>query len=252
MDLIRDTQNKCAKEKLQRVRDGGRVKGIVREQLRKVGLQIRRLPSGPPNPICLWEEDREFNGIIAEVVDYTLVDKIRSFMIYQCARQVGDLPGQVAEVGEYKGGTGRLLARTFGPSGKSVHLFDTFTGMPATDGNRDLHEENDFRDASLESVMAYLGDCSNVHIHPGLFPDTATSVENATFSPVHIDADIYKSVMSSCRFFYPRLEAGGIMIFDDYGFLSCPGARSAVDEFMSNKPEHACYLPTGQCLVLRR
>lgn len=41
------------------------------------------------------------------------------------------------------------------------------------------------------------------------------------------------------------------MIFDDYGFASCPGARMAVDEFFRDKPDRPCYLPTGQCVVSR-
>jgi hypothetical protein len=43
----------------------------------------------------------------------------------------------------------------------------------------------------------------------------------------------------------------GIMIFDDYGFDTCHGARQAVDEFFADKPEHAFYLPSGQCFVVR-
>jgi O-methyltransferase len=68
---------------------------------------------------------------------------------------------------------------------------------------------------------------------------------------VHIDADIYQSVKDSCTFFYPRLESGGIMVFDDYGFPSCPGARKAVDEFFSDKEEFPFYLPSGQCFIVR-
>lgn len=41
------------------------------------------------------------------------------------------------------------------------------------------------------------------------------------------------------------------MVFDDYGFLSCPGAKLAVDQFFSDKPEYPCHLPTGQCFVIK-
>ena len=87
--------------------------------------------------------------------------------------------------------------------------------------------------------------------YQGTFPKTAGPIENLTFCFVHIDVDIYKSVMDCCTFFYPRMEKCGIMIFDDYGFLSCPGAKMAVDEFFYDKPEKPCYLPTGQCIIIR-
>jgi O-methyltransferase len=41
------------------------------------------------------------------------------------------------------------------------------------------------------------------------------------------------------------------MIFDDYGFPSCPGARKAVDEFFGGKPETPIVLGTGQALIVR-
>ena len=41
------------------------------------------------------------------------------------------------------------------------------------------------------------------------------------------------------------------MIFDDYGFLTCPGAKQAVDTFFSDRPEAPIYLPTGQCIVVK-
>lgn len=42
------------------------------------------------------------------------------------------------------------------------------------------------------------------------------------------------------------------MIFDDYGFESCPGTRQAVDEFMADKPERVIHLTTGQALLQKR
>jgi len=41
------------------------------------------------------------------------------------------------------------------------------------------------------------------------------------------------------------------MVFDDYGFESCPGAKAAVDEFFSGKIERPWYLPSGQCAVVK-
>ena len=212
---------------------------------------VQQLPSGTPNSILPRDDYDHFNDLMSEVIGHTVVDKRRCLMIYQYAKQVSVLLGDVAEVGVYKGGTARLLAKAFEPEAKIIHLFDTFSGMPPPDPGKDLHKEGDFGNTSLEEVKTYLDDCKNVRFYPGLFPDTSKPVENTTFCLVHIDVDIYKSVMDCCKFFYPRLQRGAIMIFDDYGFSGCPGAKMAVDEFFSNTPENPSCLLTNQCIVTR-
>lgn len=202
-------------------------------------------------PLPLWNEDGEFKRIFGKI-DYTLVDHARCYVLHRFAKQASVLPGDLAEVGVYKGGTAKLLALTTAlHAKKTVHLFDTFAGMPPADGAVDCHHQGDLGDTSLEAVRRHLRDCNNVRFYEGFFPDTAGAVENLRFCLVHVDADIYNSVKDSCAFFYPRLEKGGIMVFDDYGFPSCPGARKAVDEFFADKPECPVYLPSGQCVVLR-
>jgi len=225
------------------------IKELINEITGKFGYKINKVQK-KPNPIHPWEEENLFNDKMKQINGFTLVDKTRCFMIYQFAKQASNLRGDVAEVGVYKGGTARLLAKTFNPI-KKIHLFDTFAGMPPTDANLDIHKEGDFGDSSVQAVKAYLSDCKNIYFHQGIFPATAKPIENFTFCLVHVDVDIYKSVMDCCIFFYPRMEKSGLMIFDDYGFLSCPGAKKAVDEFFLDKPENPCYFPTGQCVVIR-
>jgi O-methyltransferase len=197
------------------------------------------------------KSDEEFLRLMREVRPRTIVDDERCFMLFQLALAASRLPGDVAEVGVYRGGTARLLARTTAPSGKTVRLFDTFAGMPSTDPVRDSHRSGDFGDSPLDDVRAYLADCPNVSFHPGLFPPTATQFEATSFCFAHIDVDIYASVRDCCEFFYPRTVAGGVLVFDDYGFRSCPGAKQAVDDFFASRPERPWWLPTGQAVVIR-
>ena len=228
------------------------IKSSIKRLLLKYSYQIQRVKSSKDDPIHLWDGDKQFEDIFKQIIVHTLVDKIRCFMIYQYAKQVAILSGDVAEVGVYKGGTAKLLVKTFEPALKTVHLFDTFSGMPPTDPNKDIYKEGDFGDITLESVKTFLQDCKNVCLYPGLFPQSIPdSLKKKKFCMVHIDVDIYKSVMNCCEFFYPRLEKSGIMIFDDYGFPLCPGAKTAVDDFFLKKTEKPFYLPTGQCIITR-
>jgi O-methyltransferase len=226
------------------------LKRMIKTFLCQVGIEMKRVPR-KPNPIRLWDDDPAFNVVYDQMRDHTLVDRTRCFMLYQFALQALYLDGDAAEIGVFRGGTAKLLAKVLSGSRKTFHLFDTFSGMPSTDPSKDIHREGDFAETSLEGVMAYLSDCWNVKFYPGFFPDSANEVREGKFCFVHIDVDIFKSVLDCCSFFYPRMSSGGLMVFDDYGFLSCPGAKEAVDEFFRDKPERAYYLPTGQCLVVR-
>jgi O-methyltransferase len=155
--------------------------------------------------------------------------------------------GEVAECGVYKGGTAKILAELV--PDRPLYLFDTFCGMPETDPTRDLHKAGDFSDTTLESVRAYLCAHANVNCIAGMIPQSLATVHDRRFSFVHIDLDIYSSIKAACEFFYPRLERGGVLLFDDYGYPSCPGARAAVDEFFADKPETKMVMATGQCSV---
>jgi hypothetical protein len=158
----------------------------------------------------------------------SIVPKIRQEFLRKQALQVSSLRGEAAEVGVFKGGTAKLLAQAM--PGRMIHLFDTFEGMPET-SKFDLHKPGDFSDTSLETVNEYLQGY-NVHFWPGIFPDSARLLPDDTeFVLIHVDVDIYESTKAVCEFFWPRLVAGGIMVFDDYNSPTCPGANKAVDEF---------------------
>ncbi len=197
----------------------------------------------------IWGGDREFLSLFKEIEERTLVSVDRCFSIFQLARYAAHRKGEIAEVGVYRGGTARLLARSC--PGKTVHLFDTFSGMPETDEKIDIHKKDDFSDSSIESVRGFLKDCPEVSLHPGLFPASAESLRNRSFSFAHIDVDIYQSALQSLEFFYPRMVSGGIVVIDDYGWEGCPGIKQALDEFLADKPESPIITTRYQCMLIK-
>ena len=195
----------------------------------------------------LWQEDAEFLEVLRSIAGITLVDQVRAHMLWQISRSVSDtVLGDIAEVGVYKGGTALLLSKAV-RKGVKIHLFDTFKGIPAADAKKDLHKAGDFSDASLERVQGLFKQDARVSIHPGVFPETAKEL-SGPFSFVHVDVDVYESTLKCLEYFSPKMSRGGILVVDDYGFPSCPGARNAVDEYF--KGEGFVYLPTGQCVKL--
>lgn len=195
----------------------------------------------------------EFRALYLEVSRNTLLNAERAWLLYSLARQAVNVGGAFFEAGVYRGGTARLLRRVLdqAPGPRALHLFDTFSGMPETDPRRDRHRQSDFHDTSVEAVSNFVGCEKWIIYHKGLMPGTFHGLENLTVAFAHIDVDIYQSVLDCCQFIYTRTEVGGIMLFDDYGLPSCPGARQAVDEFFADKPEFPIIMPTGQAAVFR-
>ena len=218
---------------------------FVKRALSRLGYQIQQVPAR------VWEHNTRFQQILQEIHGVTLLDPTRCYMIYQAMMRAGRIPGDVAEVGVYRGGSARLLGRTIDGSGKTLHLFDTFGGMPETDARHDTHKAGDFADTSVGGVRRVLAGVSNVEFHAGFFPATARGLEDRRFCLAHIDVDIYRSITDACEFFFPRLDVGGIMLFDDYGSPSCPGVAKAVDAYFAQQNEPTFYLPTGQCMVIK-
>ncbi len=184
-----------------------------------------------------------------------VVSPDRCYMLFEMAARSTRLPGDFAECGVFTGGTARLLAGVLAKHPKPdrrLHLFDTFAGMPeGTDASRDYHSPGDFSDTSEGGVRQRLKDFGDLcSFHVGTMPETFQEVPEETYSFVHVDVDIYPSALECCRWFWPRLVPGGVMVFDDYGFYPYRlAARAAVDEFFADQAESPLALPTGQAIV---
>jgi O-methyltransferase len=222
----------------------------VRAALRKVPDANLYSPHFQP-----WRGAGPFRDAYKQIGSRSLVAPEQAFILYSLAQQALAVPGDYVECGVYRGGTARLVRTLFdrfpqGPS-RQLHLFDTFAGMPDTDPNRDLHRKDDFADTSVDGVSGFVGKEDWIKYHAGFIPDTFRGLESMRIAFAHVDVDIHRSIIDSCEFIYPRLAQGGIMVFDDYGVASCPGARAAVDEFFAGKPEVPLVLRTGQAVVFR-
>jgi O-methyltransferase len=203
-----------------------------------------------------WLGYEEFAAYYDRMRSFTLVSPDRCHLLYSLALQALHLGGDFWECGVYRGGTALLLASLIADKSDAarrpiLRLFDTFEGMPETDPERDYHRRGDFSDTSLETVMHRVGNPEIVRFHRGLIPGSFEGLEESTVALAHIDVDIYSSVIDCCEFLYPRTVAAGVLVFDDYGFPSCPGARAAVDDFFRGKPEVPLVLPTGQAVVIK-
>lgn len=165
---------------------------------------------------------------------------------------VDGVPGDTAECGVWTGASSWFICSHFAGSGKLHHGFDSFQGLPApsaVDGGFWREGDATTTQAVAEKTLAGFP----VRLYEGWIPERFHEVAERRFCFVNIDVDLYEPTRDSIEFFYPRMEPGGIMLFDDYGSsLQSPGTARAIDEFMEGMPEPLIEVPTAQAFLIKR
>lgn len=201
--------------------------------------------------LSFYKDEKTVNLLksIKSEVDFAFYP-YEAYTVYSIARSQSRLEGDMAEVGVYQGGSAKIICEA--KDQKTLHLFDTFAGLPEV-SEKDTHfgvkywKDGEFSNTSEEAVQDYLSKYKNVYLHKGKFPETAELVRNTKFSFVHLDVDLYRSTLDCLEFFYPRLIRGGIILTHDY---HTDGVQSAFKEYFQNKPIPMIELTGSQCLVV--
>jgi O-methyltransferase len=161
--------------------------------------------------------------------------------------EVEQVPGDLAEVGVYRGEMSRCIAAA--APGRRLHLFDTFSGFSTRDADTpDLAADRRFRETSVEVVRRALGPhAGNAVFHVGFFPDTASDLVEERFAFVMLDVDRHRPTLAGLEVFYPRLSRGGFVFIHDYNAPESDwGVSRAADEFLEGKPELLIELPDAR------
>lgn len=168
------------------------------------------------------------------------------------------LPVNTAELGVFRGGGSYFIASAAEKLGIPIRhfCFDTFEGHTAVDVNDALEprqKAGSFYNTSYEDVCEYLKEFQNVSVHKGRFQDKCSELDNIKFGFVHLDMDIYTPTIFALSYFEDKMLKGGVILLDDYGFLSCPGIEKAAAEFMSAAGSKYVGMPllTGQFMFIR-
>jgi O-methyltransferase len=181
----------------------------------------------------------------------------RMWILTSVARQVHDLPGDIAEFGVYRAGCARMVLGTvgIGPATR-YHLFDTFEGIPDT-GLTDRETSEGYAgrlsDTSVDYVRSRLGEWKDSLVfHAGNVFDTIPKAQIESLSLVHMDLNASAPTRIALEFAYPRLVAGGVIVFDDYGWDPVTyEQRDVIEEYCRPLPENLIALPSGQALLVK-
>ncbi len=88
--------------------------------------------------------------------------------------------------------------------------------------------------AAEDVVKHLLFDClmlskTGIHIVKGWFQETLSIAPIDKIALLHLDGDWYESTLCALRELYPKVQAGGYVVIDDYEYWS--GCKKATDEY---------------------
>lgn len=182
-----------------------------------------------------WIADSEFQSVYRAIQSNTLVDKYRCYELWQFVHQVAEVPGDILEIGVWRGGTGCLMGRAMKNAGMNGRLLlaDTFAGVVKAGDQDATYRGGEHNDTSVEIVetLLRLNGVENYSLLKGMFPeDTGAEVADRAIRLAHIDVDVYQSAKDAFDWVWPRMAPGAVAVFDDYGFATCSGVTTFVNE----------------------
>ncbi len=157
-------------------------------------------------------------------------DYVRLKTLELLCQELEDVPGELAELGVYRGAFARCLNALL-PE-RRLWLFDTFTGFDESEsagygeGFVRAHENT-----SAGLVLSRLPHPEMAVLCPGLFPDSAAELPERRFALVSLDVDLEESSYQGLSWFLPRMSAGGFLLLHDYHNPKLPGVREAVARY---------------------
>ncbi|MCR5826224.1 MAG: TylF/MycF family methyltransferase, partial [Oscillospiraceae bacterium] len=162
------------------------------------------------------------------------------------------LSGSVAECGVFRGEFAHYINEFF--DDRTCYLFDSFEGFAKNEITleKQVHnspfmtEENltAYSDTCVESVIKRMPHPEKIVIKKGYVPDTLIGLED-DFCFVSLDMDFYLPMLEALKFFYPRMNEGGVLLLHDYYYQDLPGVSKAVSDYESILGKPLKKIPLG-------
>lgn len=176
---------------------------------------------------------------------------------YELFRMIMDWPGDIVELGIYRGVSlmswaNFLEIHCMGDRQRKVWGFDNFTGLSALAPQDGMEQpsvgkvEGGYRDGGkmLEEAIGifdsdrFLPRKDRVTLVAGDICETVPqwTIDNpgVRISLLHFDCDLYKPTLTALKALWPLVVSGGVVAFDEYGIPPWEGESKAVDEFFGS------------------
>lgn len=179
---------------------------------------------------------------------------------FELYKQVADLPGDVVELGVFKGESLLNFAKfmeIFNPGDRTKRVigFDHWAGLKnftAKDGKtfedcgnvEGGWNPSEFHKTLLQLVDLFQEDCfvpkkKRIELVDGDIRESVFQYvkdnPGLRISLLHLDCDMYEPTLAGLQALYPHVVTGGIVLFDEYGIDQWAGESAAADEYFGGK-----------------
>ncbi len=177
-----------------------------------------------------------------------------------CAKRASSLPGDFVECGVWRGflSTAIMTYLEWAHLPQKFFLFDTFEGLVVdhlTENERSNSERIEFLNSyyrgTYDFVRQHFAKFPRVEIVKGPVPETLSSIDIAAVSFLSIDMNCVIPEIVAAEHFWPKMPSGGVILLDDYGFVSYEEQKRGFDNFAARHGTQVLALPTGQGLILK-
>jgi hypothetical protein len=176
-----------------------------------------------------------------------------------CASLAAKLPGDFVECGVWKGFLSSAIMDylDWNSLSKKFFLFDTWCGIDesqVTDAEKrrlclDHHRSNYV--PNFAQAKANFQEYHNVIITKGSVPATLRQVDIPRVAYLSIDMNNVTPELAAAEFFWDRIVPGGVVLLDDYGFVTYEEQKKGFNAFAKTKGVEILALPTGQGLMVK-
>ncbi|MBI3723777.1 class I SAM-dependent methyltransferase [bacterium] len=208
------------------------------------------------------DEMREFVELTGIPIYARRVFLKRFLAHYEIFQKIANLPGDIVELGVYRGATllswaNFLEIRNMGDRQRRVIGFDNFKGFGAFDPKDGApapevgkkaggFDGGAFEESLRDAIRIFDADRfipykARVVLVKGDIEETVPKYvsENPGLrvSLLHFDVDLYRPTLAGLQALWPLVVPGGAVLFDEYGIPPWEGESKAVDEFFGGKVE---------------
>lgn len=173
----------------------------------------------------------------------------RTSTLCWAARNALRVEGDFAETGTYRGYSARFLCDYLGfnDTGRRFFLYDLFEHNESVPRHAMTAHGESLYGEVVDRFKSYPG----VQVIKGRVPDSFGQGEPEKIAFLHIDLNSAEAEISVLDRFFDRIVPGGMIVFDDYGWMAYARQKEFEDAWLAQRGYQIMEMPTGQGLLVK-